>query len=278
MMLMFKQRPEISAVHQKLAKVQAEVRHLYDGCYQRGQVTEAEAAKLAQFEATFAELRRSIGGDIEECRKLLGSRLMTSADYLEHLKLVVEPEGMLPVDIVEVLNLRCPIYGGRKKVHQTHLLVWIPNDITLSKLSDAVGGQAGKVLWSDWFIKHDSGLGEKHLAQGHWALIPDRCPPGTKSREGKNFSDSQAALKAEYKDYQQSDVPSLATALVLYERKTKERLYAKELAWCSRELWRASGAALDVGRFDAYGLHVDNVDPECVNTWRGCAACWNFVA
>ena len=275
---MLNQRPDIYVVRQELAKMQAEVGHLYDGCYKRGRVTEAEAAKLAQFEATFAELRRSVGGDIEGCRKLLGSRLMTSADYLEHLKLVVEPEGMLPVDIVEVLNRKCPIYGGRKKVYQTHLLVWIPNDITLIKLSEAVGGQAGKVLYSDWFINHDSGLGEKHLAQGHWALIPDKCPPKTKGTEGKNFSDSQAALKAEYKDYQQSDALSLATAVVLYERKTKERLYANEMVWCSRELWRASGDALFLGHFIAGGLFVAYYDPEFVLPWRGCAACWNFGA
>jgi len=111
-----------------------------------------ELRKYEEIEAAFSSLRKDFVGDIKEAKAKLGDRLITSVHYKDKLGLAVEPEGSLPANILEILERDCPVHKNGKKVKETHILACIPEDITLAKLSSAVGGQAGKVLYSDWFL------------------------------------------------------------------------------------------------------------------------------
>lgn len=262
-------REQVRALHEKLFELRA-------GCLERGAVKRGELWEFKEIKAEFEDLRNEFLGDLPAVQALMGGRVFTAADYKEHLKMDVEREGPLPHNILEVLEMECPINGPGHKVKDTHLLAWVPKKITLTKLSKAVGGQAELVLYGTWFINHESGIGKKHLAEGRWVLIPNKCPPQTKDL---NWADSRAALKAHYPDYEQADALSFATALVLNCLKNDERWYPGEWGWCSDRLGSGPAApALSVGFFLADGLLVVDDHPVSVDAWRGAACFWNFGA
>ncbi len=251
-----------------------------------GAMTRAQSARISELaDKRFPALQARLGVlGLGEAQKLLGERLIVGADYRERIGLDLGTHGPLPLNIIEILNRPCPVVGAGKKVHETHLLAWVPADLTMKRLSAAVGGQAGKVLWSNWFENHASGYGDKAAGRGRWILIPERCPPKTLN---KSWKDSRQVLKAEYPMYEQADALGFAAALIMYERKTAAskdqkgtRLYANQWGWCTDRiadpLWGAAGAALLVGNFYADGLDVDLDYPDFVDPSLGCAACWNF--
>ena len=259
-------RAALVCVREQIAAIQA-------SCLKTGTMTEGQQAYSAALRAQAKELMEQLGGNLQVVKKLMGDRLIVGGDYKEYLKLDLGKEGRLPVGIEEILGRECPVYGAGKKVFQTHILAWVPAAISLEKLSKAVGGQDGSVLYSNWFLEAEhQAIGQAELPAGKWILIPDKCPPQTK---GKNWDDTVDALKA-YPTYEQADVLSFATALIMRERKSGERHYAEEWAWCKDLPWGAAGGALSVGAFDAGGLDVSYDDRGIVGPWFGAAASWNF--
>jgi hypothetical protein len=255
---------------------------------------ERMGAELERLDMELCEFRRAFTPSLEEVdEEVLGGRLLMADDYREFmpkLQIEIRPEGPLPFNIIEVLNRECPVYGKGERVGDTHILAWIPDNLSLRALSDALGGRAGNVLWSDWFIKDDPKLADLTLSAcgkgGHWALIPDESQDETKQL---NFNDSVAALKGEYV---QADVISFSAALLLHAVKLRQspRLYRNSLGWCQdprqgtdlgkldiEALYGGGGPyALCVGNFNALGLTVDLLDSGRINLARGCAALWNF--
>jgi len=248
---------------------------------------------LKRLTAELREFRKAFVPRIEEVGAQLFGKLLTSSDYREfmpNLRIELKPEAPLPINIFEILNRECPVYGPERLVKQTHLLAWIPGSVSLSSLSEALGGQEGKVLWSKQFLKEDAELAELTLAAcgkgGHWALIPYKFQIETM---GKNFNDSVAALKSEYV---QADVISFTSALLLHAVKYPHnpRLYPDTVGWCkdqrigtyTEKLTSKSGYpadslhSLSVGLFTAAGLDVVWDNPLSVTLFRGCAAIWNF--
>ena len=265
---------ERASAREALVLVRAQMSELQAACLKSGSMTEGQQKLSVRLRAEAKELQNRLGGNLEVVKKLMGDRLIVGADYQTHLKLELGKEGRLPVGIEEILGRECPVYGAGHKVFQTHILAWIPAGISLLKLSEGVGGPAGKVLWSDWFTKgSDRAKGEESLSAGKWILIPDKCPPGTR---GKNWGDTVEALK-EYPQYEHADALSFTTALIMRERKSEqhERHYRKEWAWC-KDRWGAAGGGLGVGLFNALGLNVDNGRHVFVLSWFGAAASWNF--
>ncbi len=243
-------------------------------------MTRAQSAKIGQLvDEEFPALQRRFELlALAKAERLLGNRLIVASDYLERIGLSLGEHGPLPPNIIEILQKPCPVVGAGKRVHETHLLAWVPPTLTLKMLSAAVGGQSGKVLWSDWIVNHASGYGDKAWDRGRWLLIPERCPPKTL---GKNWEESRSKLKSDYPMYEQADAVGFAAALIMHERKTAAasgaqqgtRLYADQWGWCTDRPW---GAALGVGRFFASGLNVVDDNPDCFSSSLGCAACWNF--
>ena len=263
-----------ATLRERVADLRDKLLELQAGCLERGAVTRGEFEELSEIKAEFHKLRKEFLGDLPAVQALMGGKVLTAADYKNHLGLSVEPEGPLPGNILEVLQRECPINGGGQRVKDTHLLAWIPKEITLTKLSQAVGGEAGKVLYHEWFINHGSGIGERTVTQGKWVLVPNQCPEKTKNL---NWADSLAALKAHYPDYNEADALSFAATLVLNCVKNGERLYATEWGWCSDRLGSGPSApALRVGDFFVGGLNVVNDPPDYVLTWGGAACLWNF--
>ncbi len=246
-------------------------------------MTRAQSAKIGELvDEEFPALQRKFGFlALSQAKKLLGDRLIVGSDYRERIGLNLGEHGPLPPNIIEILNEPCPVSGEGKRVYETHLLAWVPGRLTLTKLSVAVGGMPGNVLWSDWFISEASGLGAKSAGRGSWLLIPERCPPKTL---GKNWEDSRSVLKADYPMYEQADALGFAAALTMYERKTAAasgtrqgtRIYPSQWGWCADRPWGATGGGLYVGFFSADGfcICVDNLAN--LNPLLGCAACWNF--
>ncbi len=262
-----------AAAREALVVVREQIAAIQAACLKTGTMTEGQQAYSAALRAQAKELMEQLGGNLKVVAKLMGDRLIVGADYKEHLNLDLGKEGRLPVGIEEILGRECPVYGDGKKVFQTHILAWVPAGMSLEKLSRAVGGEAGKVLFSDWFLgaAHQA-IGQAELPAGKWILIPDKSPPGTK---GKNWSDTVEALKT-YPTYEHADALSFATALIMRERKSGERHYADEWAWCKDRPWGAAGGALCVGDFDAGGLRVGGDSHDDVDPWFGAAASWNF--
>lgn len=259
-------REALSAVREEMVALEAKL-------LKSGTMSEAERELSQSLRAKATELMQQLVGNLLAVKKLMGDRLIVGADYQTYLKLDLGKEGRLPVGIENILASECPVYGAGKKVYETHILAWVPAGLSLVKLSEAVGGQRGEVLYSNWFTEaHYRAIGEASLSSGKWILIPDKCPPDTK---GKNWSDTVKALEL-YPTYEQSDALSFATALIMRERKSGERHYGPEWAWCNDRPWGAAGAALFVGSFDADGLRVGRGDHGTVRPWFGVAASWNF--
>jgi hypothetical protein len=256
---------------------------------------ERMSAELERLNTELSEFRRAYAPSIEEVGAVLGGKLLTASDYrqfMPKLPIEIRPEGPLPFNILEVLNRECPVHGGGSLVKDTHILAWIPENLSLRALSQALGGKAGNIFYSDWFIERDQGLADLILSAcckgGQWALIPDKVQIETK---WLNFNDSVSALKSEYV---QADVISFSATLLLYAVKypRSPRLYSKTYAWCQDprigtllekidgEACYGGGSprALYVGAFDACGLLVGFRDSGHVNSGQGCAALWNFGA
>ena len=120
-------------------------------------LTVADLAQFQEMQETLSEITRRYVVDLEPVRTELGGRLLTVSDYREFmpgLQIELKPEAPLPPSILEVLNRECPVYGPGNLVKNTHILAWIPDNLSLRNLSEALGGQAGKVLWSNWFIEY----------------------------------------------------------------------------------------------------------------------------
>jgi hypothetical protein len=253
---------------------------------------ERMGAELERLNMELSEFRRAFAPSIEEVGAVLGGNLLTASDYREFmpkLPIEVRPEGPLPFNVLEVLNRDCPVYGEGELVGDTHILAWIPDNLSLRALSEALGGKAGKVLCSDWFIERDEQLADLTLAAcgkgGHWALIPNTLQSKTM---GLELNQSVLALKSEYI---QADVISFAAALLLHSVKHPQspRLYREYNGWCQdprlgtnlekidREaLYAGSPRVLFTGEFREHGLLVNWDSPIHNFVSRGCAAVWNF--
>jgi hypothetical protein len=258
----------------------------------QSELTVADQRRFLEMEETLREITQRYVPDLEPVRAVLGGRLLTARDYREfmpNLKIEIKPEGMLPSNILEVLNRQCPVYGGGSLVKDTHILAWVPDNLSLSALSKAVDGRVPRLIFSDDFIKNDKKLAGLTLTacrrSCHWALIPETLQVDTKKL---NFNDSVAALKNEYV---QADVISFSAVLLLYALKYPHtRLYPDTYGWCEDprigtylehidgEACYGGGAsrALYVGNLGFNGLRFERTHSGDFVGNRGCAAAWNF--
>ena len=290
-------RAEFAKLSERTGALNAEAyRHSADNTFTEGFGRELQG-QIIEISARLAEVRKAFWPQVEDIAALLKvdgeDRLLTANDYkrnMPNLKVEIAPEGPLPLNIVEILNRQSPAHEAGVLVKERHILAWVPDNLSLSMLSEALGGQKGEVLFNDWFTNDQDPLGNITLnaveKSGHWALIPDQFPKGT---ESKGIIDSAQALKGLYPEsYIQPDVISFTAPLLLHALKNNYRLYKDTWAWCSdpREgthlfdenhcFGGGCSRALRVGYFDANGLWVLQVTPGYVDSSLGCAAVWNF--
>ena len=284
---------EIKDAHADLQQISVYKETVADLRLRQTELTIADLVKFQEMEKSLAAITKRYCGDIELVRELMPERLLVARDYNQHmpnLKVEIAPEGPLPLNIVDILNKQSPAHETGVLVKERHILAWVPDNLSLSILSEALGGQKGEVLFNDWLTNDQDPLGNITLnaveKSGHWALIPDQFPKGT---ESKGVIDSAQALKGLYPEsYIQPDVISFTAPLLLHALKNNYRLYKDTWAWCSdpREgthlfdekhcFGGGCSRALRVGRFNANGLWVRRDDPGNVSSSLGCAAVWNF--
>lgn len=265
-------RKELAVLTERLQALRA-------GCFaNNGEVTSADVARYEELKVSFANLKQGMFGEAEElARTLFGKRFLSAEDYYQYLAIPkstifpLAPLALLDKEFLAKLNGPCPFDKGRK-LHESHLLLTPPpENFTLNALSEAVGGQAGQVLYSEWFLQDP--IGREPCEKKPFALIP---ATGEFAAETKNLGHaaSRAALLKHYPDYAQADALRLSTALILHAQKNGERLHADDMGWCE-DLYGA-GSALSVGYFDAGGLGVYRNSFDDVSGWLGCAALRNI--
>ena len=184
----------------------------------------------------------------------------------------VEPP--LPENIYEILNGPCPFWK-EKKVHETHVLVLVPQTVngkplTLKTLGDLVqkprnGGHATK------FERCFVGEYVDQPAQSHWALMTRTVIEGSRNISYKD----QQGLLAKYCQQAQVayEVPKILDAAVcifMEHVRSGTQLYGREPVTYTRcqekcnanyylDVGGGSGSGLDVAYFGRVALEYNGV-------------------
>ena len=186
----------------------------------------------------------------------------------------------LPAGLLEILNEDCKFKPG-KKVHETHLLVFVPETVNGEALTvNSLKARAGDAL----FWKHDRPdfwfQGEPFAntgAKGHWALIPKYLVPGSL---GKDYPEQTEILKSNHHQYETAKALDLITALVINKLNGGDNGdYVSIWGWCSDKTELADnlpGARVDAGNFGASGLDVYRVEESYRLSGLGRAASRKF--
>jgi hypothetical protein len=181
----------------------------------------------------------------------------------------VGAEPLLPADIDEILNSRCPFcpFWPGKKVKDTHLLVLVPARLgglpfTLDLLGELIkspkgGGHGTQYRRYDSDVKRE--LGGRSPGAPYWVLMTRDVLPDSRNKT----YDAQKALVASHADrlrrpYEMPHALEAATAILMHHVRSGERLYADD-PWtytrCQEKVCNNNWPVV-VGGFSPGGLFV----------------------
>ena len=214
-------------------------------------------------------------------------------DHLDALPPFAPP---LPEDILQILDRTCPIYGGDKKIGDTHSLYLVPPG-TLNQLDERVQHLGKKLFGSKNPLKLKDVWGEcgKVLEQHgdtpyndpHWILMTNQELPGSRTRfygtQVEMVRDLRGRANIDYEVPRLRDAVNfiflnkIATGKSLYQGRSKENNYQDTFIrvqdtarWSWSGDWR-----LAVGDFTSRGLRID-LHGDWFATYVGVAALCKF--
>jgi hypothetical protein len=187
----------------------------------------------------------------------------------------------LPPNIGEILNRQC-IFWPDKKVHETHLLVFIPETVNgkpfhLDYLSELIQSPKSgpKTKYDYYFDNTKKELGTKSL-EPHWVLMTKDVIPESRN---KSYEDQKARVQ---KKAEESGIPyelpkalEAATVILMHHVETGQRIYS-DSPWtytrCQEKVnnnqWPQA-----IGGFAAGGLVIGSYLVDRV--YCGCGGVWN---
>jgi hypothetical protein len=171
----------------------------------------------------------------------------------------VEPP--LPPAIGNVLNNPCPFWPG-KKIHETHLLVLVPQTVngqplTLKSLGELVKkplqGHASK--YGGFFLGRYT---DPPAPRSHWALVTRNVIEGSRN---KNYQKQQAVLagynQKAHMSYVVPKILDVTVAIFMEHVRSGIKLYGDSyLTYTKCQQSYNAEWELVVGGFSAYGLRV----------------------
>ncbi len=168
-------------------------------------------------------------------------------------------EPPLLSEILSILQSPCPFWSG-KKVHETHLLVLIPQTVngkplTLKSLGELVqspkqGPKTKYDYFSDSVLKEH---GDTPAEPSHWVLMTRDVIPGSRK---KPYADQQK-LVTNVSSYQVPKIVEAAICIFMEHARTGARLYGDSpLTYTRCQEKYNKDWQLEVGGFGAAGLYV----------------------
>jgi tetratricopeptide (TPR) repeat protein len=167
----------------------------------------------------------------------------------------VEPP--LPSNIEEILNSPCPIWPG-KTVHETHILVLVPQTVNNQSLTLKFLGELVRKPLQGKAIKYRSvELGDYKdpaAPASHWTLITRDLLPTSRD---KPYEEQQKIVQS-YPDYQVPKILDATTAMFVEYFRSGMRLYPDKPATYTRCQEKFNkNYQLIVGGFSAAGISLD---------------------
>lgn len=171
----------------------------------------------------------------------------------------------LPVNINEILESSCPIWGkGGKKIKDTHILFYNPKEInaqphTINNIGKLVtspkeGIATGyRYIWEEIIYEH----GNTPVKKGEWILMTKDVLPGSKN---KTYTEQKAlveelSMKAQV-EYLVPKSNEAITGIFTKYVSSGTRLYSDNPWTYTRCQEQTQGSHLAVGGFTSDGLHV----------------------
>jgi hypothetical protein len=235
---------------QKLAQAEQEKQTLLQE-YQKAieEQKQAHAEEQAQLKAQIALFKAQ-----QQCNKIF-PRIFGKADWEKHIGTVGD-EPLLPPDIEQIMNGPCPFWEG-KKVHETHLLVLVPEAVygkplTLGLLGELVQNPLqGHETEYNYFNLGD--YQDSPAPASHWALMTRDVLPGSRSKRYKE----QQAIAQSKPGYQIPTLLDAVTVVFMEYVRSGRRLYSNT-PWtftrCQEKY--TENQQLVIGGFSTDGLDV----------------------
>jgi hypothetical protein len=170
-------------------------------------------------------------------------------------------EPPLPPNIAEILNSSCPFWPG-KKVHETHLLVLVPQTVKGQPLTlKSLGELVQKPLKG-----HDTKYSAYYLSEyrdppappSHWVLLTRDVIEGSRNKSYKEQQDLLAKYcKQAQVSYEVPKILDAAVCILMEHVRSGTRLYGREPVTFTRcqEKYNADWQ-LGVGGFGSSGLYI----------------------
>jgi hypothetical protein len=173
----------------------------------------------------------------------------------------------LPKDILKILTSDCPIFKG-KKVMETHMLVWVPGNLTLNELEKLPG------VKYDYCNRSVSDELEKTQEDSCWVLMTKDVIPDSRD---KTYQQQQELVeKLDKGNYEFPKARKAAVCIIGHFLETNEYLFGRKPWTYTRSEEKVDGYPVVVGGFSADGLNVSNLT-DSVNVPLGVAAFRKFL-
>jgi hypothetical protein len=277
-----------AGIQEKLVDLQRQVEAFLDRCDNALEMTVADQAVLAGLREEYQQLEAELIPDVEPYRNLMRERFIGAEEWKSIFGEQIVA-GSLPSDLsLDLLTRLCPLSkDGKTKVCESHVLIWIPEqlkgeDLTVNSFAEFGNEYAEQEDMQVVIFQGNQSRNERQaevynqIKAGHWALIPLVLLPESKN---KSFANQEPILanfkqKPNCENYETAEARDLALALGMTYLLTGEREFASFWGFCAEN---SSCGRAALGSFSVSGLFVrcwsDATDP-----FVGRAVFWKLLA
>jgi hypothetical protein len=277
-----------ASAQEQLLTLQERVEAFLEHCDNAPEMTVADQAEFAALRQEYLQLEAELIPDVEPYRNLMRERFIGAEEWKSIFGEQIVA-GSLPSDLsLDLLTRLCPLSkDGKTKVCESHVLIWIPEqlkgeDLTVNSFAEFGNEYAEQEDMQVVIFQGNQSRNERQAEvynqtkAGHWALIPLVLLPESKN---KSFANQEPILanfkqKPNCENYETAEARDLALALGMTYLLTGEREFASFWGFCAEN---SSGGRAALGHFRAGGLVVGCWDGAAL-PYVGRAVFWKLLS